>query len=154
MTLTVQLVLRALLADPAREMYGFEVTRATGLPSGTVYPILARLKDAGWLTVRDEGIIPQEEGRPQRRYYKLTGKGIAEAREATARAAVQLAVLGVALGTPPRPAPPAIGPDLADWLSPEDSAYDEAGRDAPCEHPRVHVKGTCPDCMTYVASKP
>jgi PadR family transcriptional regulator, regulatory protein PadR len=105
MTLTVQLVLVALLANPAREMYGFEVTRATGLPSGTVYPILARLKDAGWLTVRNERIIPQEEGRPPRRYYKLTGKGIADAREATARAAVQLAALGVALGTPEAAAP-------------------------------------------------
>jgi PadR family transcriptional regulator PadR len=146
MTLTVQLVLRALLADPAREMYGFEVTRATGLPSGTVYPILGRLKDAGWLTARDEKIIPQEEGRPQRRYYKLTGKGIEEAREATARAAVQLAVLGVALGTPEVAAPlRASGTEIPVMTGePED-----------CKHEGLKLsKGVCPDCMTYVASKP
>ena len=96
MTLTVQLVLWALLAEPGREMYGTEIMRAAGLPSGTIYPILARLEDAGWTTARDEDIDPHAEKRPPRRYYRLTGDGAAAAREAMSRAATQLAALGIA----------------------------------------------------------
>ena len=44
MTLTTQLVLRALLANPGREMYGREIMQAASLATGTVYPILARLE--------------------------------------------------------------------------------------------------------------
>ena len=95
MTLTVQLVLRALLAEPGREMYGYEVVRAAGLASGTVYPILARLEAAGWAESEREKINPQAEGRPPRRYYRLTAEGTAQAREAVARAATRLAALGV-----------------------------------------------------------
>ena len=43
MTLQVQLVLRALLADLAAEHYGLQLCAETGLPSGTIYPIVARL---------------------------------------------------------------------------------------------------------------
>jgi PadR family transcriptional regulator, regulatory protein PadR len=42
MTIPTQLVLRALLADPSRELYGVEIGTAAGLPSGTIHPILAR----------------------------------------------------------------------------------------------------------------
>jgi DNA-binding PadR family transcriptional regulator len=96
MTLTIQLVLRALLADPGREMYGLEIMRGAGLPSGTLYPILSRLEAAGWLEKRTEDIDPRKAERPRRHYYKLTGKGVTEAREAMVRAAVQLAALGAA----------------------------------------------------------
>jgi len=40
MTIPTQLVLRALLADPAREMYGLQICAGAGLPSGTIHPIL------------------------------------------------------------------------------------------------------------------
>ena len=63
MTIPTQLVLRALLADPARELYGVEVSTAAGLPSGTVHPILARLEGVGWLTSRWEEFDPRAEGR-------------------------------------------------------------------------------------------
>jgi len=43
MTIPTQLVLRLLLEDPTRELYGVEIGDGTGLPSGTVHPILARL---------------------------------------------------------------------------------------------------------------
>ncbi|MGH1555978.1 PadR family transcriptional regulator [Streptomyces sp. L7] len=49
MTLQTQLVLRALLEDPARLRYGLELCELAGLPSGTIYPILARLEQVGWL---------------------------------------------------------------------------------------------------------
>lgn len=88
MTIPVQLVLRALLADPAREVYGLQLCAEAGLPSGTIHPILARLEhEHGWLSSRWEDISPAEEGRPRRRYYRLTEDGAVRAREALASAA-------------------------------------------------------------------
>jgi DNA-binding PadR family transcriptional regulator len=86
MTIPTQLVLRALLTDPSKELYGVEIGRAAGLPSGTVHPILARLETAGWLTSRWEDIDPRTEGRPARRYYRLTPDGLELAQAALARA--------------------------------------------------------------------
>jgi PadR family transcriptional regulator len=86
MTLQTQLVLRALLAEPAAERYGLQICAETGLPSGTIYPIVARLEQAGWVTSRWED--PGEhtaEGRPRRRYYRLTDGGAEHARSALAR---------------------------------------------------------------------
>jgi PadR family transcriptional regulator, regulatory protein PadR len=85
--LTAPLVklLRVLLADPTSKYWGFEIMKRTGLASGTVYPLLARLEGMGWLESGwdDE---PAISGRPRRRYYKLTGSGIASARVALAEA--------------------------------------------------------------------
>ena len=41
---TTQAVLRALLTDPTHEMYGLEICAQAELPSGTIHPILARLR--------------------------------------------------------------------------------------------------------------
>src|SRR4029453_19368812 len=86
MTIPTQLVLLALLADPPRELYGVEIGAVAGLPSGTVHPILARLETVGWLESRWEDIDPRTEGRPARRYYRLTPEGMELARSALARA--------------------------------------------------------------------
>jgi PadR family transcriptional regulator PadR len=87
MTIPTQLVLRALLAEPAQEMYGLQICAAAGLPSGTIHPILARLEhEYGWLTSRWEDIKPEDEGRPRRRYYRLTEDGAERARIALAQA--------------------------------------------------------------------
>jgi PadR family transcriptional regulator len=86
MTIPTQLVLRALLDDPARELYGVEIGAAAGLPSGTVHPILARLEGVRWLESRWEDIDPRVEGRPARRYYRLTAGGLESARAALATA--------------------------------------------------------------------
>ena len=65
--------------------HGFDVLDATGLPSGTVYPILRRLEDAGLVRSRWESVlVAREEGRPPRRYYELTGTGAESARAAVA----------------------------------------------------------------------
>ena len=85
MTIPTQLVLRALLAEPTREMYGLQICAAAGMPSGTIHPILARLQGLGWLESRWEDAVPQEEGRPRRRYYRLTEDGAERARIALAR---------------------------------------------------------------------
>ncbi|HEY6746070.1 MAG TPA: helix-turn-helix transcriptional regulator [Mycobacteriales bacterium] len=86
MTIPTQLVLRAMLEDPTRELYGLEIGVAAGLPSGTVHPILARLEGLSWLESRWEQIDASVEGRPARRYYRLTAAGVESARSALARA--------------------------------------------------------------------
>ena len=73
-------VLAALLSRPQEDIYGLEVVRSANLASGTVYPVLARLERAGWLTSEWEGVDPAVVGRPRRRVYRLTASGAAEAR--------------------------------------------------------------------------
>lgn len=80
MTLPTLLVLRAMLAEPAREMYGLEICKAAELPSGTIHPILIRLENCGWLESHWEDIEPAEKGRPRRRYYRLSPEGAERAR--------------------------------------------------------------------------
>ena len=86
MTLPTQLVLSVLLEDPAREFYGLEICAAAGLASGTIHPILARLEGIGWLESRWEEADPKVEGRPRRRYYRLSRDGAALAGAAIAQA--------------------------------------------------------------------
>ena len=93
MTIPTQLVLRALLTEPTQEMYGLQICTAAGLPSGTIHPILARFERLGWLESRWEDVVPQDEGRPRRRYYKLTEEGAERARIALAQATTSLASL-------------------------------------------------------------
>jgi PadR family transcriptional regulator PadR len=50
-----------------------------------VHPILARLGRVGWMESRREEIDPRAEGRPARRYYRLTPDGMELARSALAR---------------------------------------------------------------------
>lgn len=83
-TTSVARVLRAFLDDPAAPRYGFDLMRSTGLASGTLYPILARLERLGWVTSRSEDIDPLAEGRPARRFYRVTEHGLrAAAHELT-----------------------------------------------------------------------
>jgi len=74
-------VIRVFLQNPAERRYGFGVMRATGLPSGTLYPILAKFERHGWLTVGTEDIDPRKEGRPPRRFYVITAPAWAAAEE-------------------------------------------------------------------------
>lgn len=91
MTVQVQLVLREMLVEPTREMYGLQICQAAGLPSGTIHPILARLEGLGWIESRWEDAVPQEEGRPRRRYYRMTTDGAERARVALAQATTSVA---------------------------------------------------------------
>lgn len=85
MTIPTQLVLQALVETD--EEYGAQLGAQTHLPSGTVHPILARLEGLGWVVSRWEDVDPATEGRPARRYYRLTTAGRAEARAALVRSA-------------------------------------------------------------------
>jgi DNA-binding PadR family transcriptional regulator len=64
--------------------YGFDVMDVLGLPSGTVYPALRRMEEAGFIDASWENDeVAQKEARPARRYYRLTRTG----REALSAAA-------------------------------------------------------------------
>jgi PadR family transcriptional regulator, regulatory protein PadR len=94
MTLPTQLVLRALVADPGREMYGLQICTEAGLPSGTIHPILARLEGLGWLeSTWEDDASARQEGRPQRRYYKLTEDGAELAPLALAQATTPVSAI-------------------------------------------------------------
>ncbi len=95
MTIPTQLVLRALLDKPTQEMYGLQICAAAGLPSGTIHPILARFERLGWLESRWEDASPQEEGRPRRRYYRLTADGAERVRIALAEATTSVSTLAL-----------------------------------------------------------
>ena len=67
--------------DRANEpLSGIEILRSTGLASGTLYPILFRLEEAGWLESQWEDVAPSQIGRPRRRLYRITALGEKNAR--------------------------------------------------------------------------
>jgi DNA-binding PadR family transcriptional regulator len=78
--------LRILAAIRDGESFGLEIVRSAGLPSGTVYPTLSRLKGSGLVHPRwEDQRIAEREGRPRRRYYELTAAGARALEEGTAR---------------------------------------------------------------------
>jgi PadR family transcriptional regulator, regulatory protein PadR len=84
-------VLAAMLEDPSAELYGMELIEKTGLKSGTLYPVLARLERAKWLTSNWETTDPKAAGRPRRRFYRLTAEGEPAAHRELSRARAELA---------------------------------------------------------------
>ena len=74
-------VLGTLLNNRPDALAGADFGRATRLQSGTLYPILLRLEQAGWVETYWESETPQELGRPRRRSYQLTAVGARTAKE-------------------------------------------------------------------------
>ena len=75
--------------------YGLEIVTRTGLPSGTVYPTLGRLKRSGLIKARwEDQRTAERDGRPRRRYYELTADG----QRALAHGASRVASLAADLG--------------------------------------------------------
>jgi PadR family transcriptional regulator, regulatory protein PadR len=73
MSFTAVAVLKA-IADGSR--HGFDIMDAAGLRSGTVYPLLGRLEEAGYVRSRWEAPeAAQKARRPARRYYDITAAG-------------------------------------------------------------------------------
>ena len=72
-----QSLLTALLAAASEWHYGYDLSKETGLKSGTLYPILMRLESHGWLEARWEESPPS--GKPPRHLYRLTANGLQEA---------------------------------------------------------------------------
>ncbi len=73
-------VLALFLEAPQTGRYVLEIAKEAGVGSSTLYPLLARLEAAGWLTSEWEDLDPKAEGRPARRLYWITDLGIVEAR--------------------------------------------------------------------------
>jgi DNA-binding PadR family transcriptional regulator len=75
-----------LLAIRHGHRYGFDVMDATGLPDGTVYPILRRLERRGVLEgAWEDEAVARAQQRPPRRYYRLTPLGEEEIEAVAAR---------------------------------------------------------------------
>ena len=89
LTRPLERVLRVLLADPTAEHYGYDLMKATRLPSGTLYPMLARLEQEGLVHSEWEGQRQDAAGRPPRKYYRLTAEGAGIARLELAQAPTQ-----------------------------------------------------------------
>jgi PadR family transcriptional regulator len=64
---------------PDEELYGLRIAQRAGRKAGSVYPILARLEEAGWLESCWEREERAERG-PRRRFYRLSPDGLAAAR--------------------------------------------------------------------------
>jgi len=71
-------VLERFAERPTAWCYGYELSRETGLKSGTLYPILMRLAKFSLLETK---WISTEDGVPPRHIYRLTLNGMKLARE-------------------------------------------------------------------------
>jgi len=71
------LVLDAFLDQVDEWKYGYDLSRVTGLKSGTLYPILMRLSERKLLDTEWEKTEP---GRPPRHMYRFTPEGLKFAR--------------------------------------------------------------------------
>lgn len=71
-------LLEAMMRHPRNWQYGYELSKVTGLKSGTLYPLLMRLSDQGFLESCWQE--PERVGRPPRHAYRLTSTGLELAR--------------------------------------------------------------------------
>jgi PadR family transcriptional regulator, regulatory protein PadR len=93
-------LLDALLEQPRKWKHGYELSKKIGLKSGTLYPLLIRLSDRGFL--ESDWQPPDKSGTPPRHVYRLTAKGLETARE-RADARIRSASMSGLIKTPSRP---------------------------------------------------
>ncbi|MFB2585263.1 PadR family transcriptional regulator [Herbiconiux liukaitaii] len=74
----------SILVETAGPVFGLEIMRRSGRPSGTIYPILERLERQGWITSAWEEHTDTQLRR--RRLYTFTPEGAVAAREIVATA--------------------------------------------------------------------
>jgi PadR family transcriptional regulator, regulatory protein PadR len=101
MTGPLERVLVAFLTDPAAPRYGYDLMSAARLPSGTLYPLLARLERQKLVASAWE--VPEQDGQRPRKYYRLTAEGIRVARLELAQSSAR------SHRAPARPGRPARG---------------------------------------------
>jgi PadR family transcriptional regulator PadR len=65
----------ALMDNPTGRHWGYQLSKASGVRSGVLYPILTRMLAEGWLSDGWEDPTTINERRPPRRYYELTDEG-------------------------------------------------------------------------------
>jgi DNA-binding PadR family transcriptional regulator len=80
-TLTKQtmLVLSILVQSADAAVAGSTIAAKSRLASGSLYPILIRLEQAGWIT--SEWERDDHSAKPRRRLYSITALGIRRARQ-------------------------------------------------------------------------
>ena len=87
-TMVILDVLDVLMSAPPDDpVWGLKLCEQTGHGSGTIYPALDRLLQAGWIEDRWEEPAPAD--RPRRRYYSVSADGRAAYREAVAARAAR-----------------------------------------------------------------
>jgi PadR family transcriptional regulator, regulatory protein PadR len=84
MTRQTLALIRALMSHASEWTYGYDLSRESGLKSGTLYPMLIRFAGRGWL----ESEWRHEEGEKPRHMYRLTAHGRSGARLAISEAKV------------------------------------------------------------------
>lgn len=78
LTTPTLLVLAALLQNADDWRYGYDLSRETKLKSGSLYPILIRLKERGWMQSKWQ----HEKDQKPRHMYRLNAMGQRMARQA------------------------------------------------------------------------
>ncbi|MES9524996.1 PadR family transcriptional regulator [Streptomyces capoamus] len=76
---TIAVLETLLVATSDNPAWGLSICRDADLGPGTVYPILDRLAERGWVVSHEEK--GRHPGRPARRFYELTGTGRQQAAE-------------------------------------------------------------------------
>jgi DNA-binding PadR family transcriptional regulator len=66
--------------DDDRDVHGWQLIKSARRSGPSVYKVLDRLEDAGWVSGVWE-VLPAGQIRPRRRYYRLTPTGEVAARE-------------------------------------------------------------------------
>jgi hypothetical protein len=61
------------------DVHGWLIMRSLRRSGPTVYRVLDRLEDAGWIAGQWE-VLPPGQQRPRRRYYRLSAEGVEAAR--------------------------------------------------------------------------
>jgi PadR family transcriptional regulator PadR len=91
------LVLDAFLEHAEDWKYGYDLSRVTGLKSGTLYPILMRMAERNLLETQWEA---GEPGKPPRHMYRFTPDGLRFARANAQAHASGLGQVALGLSTP------------------------------------------------------
>lgn len=61
-------IIAIFLEDPTARRYGYELMQSTSIKSGSLYPVLGRFEQLGWISGQMEASV---DGRPPRRVYTL-----------------------------------------------------------------------------------
>src|SRR6516225_11173393 len=102
MTGPLERVLGAFLADPAAPRYGYDLMKAARLPSGTLYPLLARLEHQKLVTSAWD--TPQQEGQRPRACPSVAKCGMMPSRPVTVKIRRKTPPAGMTSRSPPPPA--------------------------------------------------
>lgn len=121
-------VIKYMIDRPKADYYGLELIEATGMPAGTIYPILTRLEEVGWIGGEWESFDRKDKGRRRRRYYVLTATGKKDGKKYLADGIKELSRLG--LLDPPKPAPARAAKPAAKKAAPKKAAAKPAAKKA------------------------